>query len=520
MNIAKLIFAAARQYPLAPALTDIGGTKSYAEFGARAGSLAASMLTQRIAPGERVVLYMENNSAFFECLVACWIVGACPVPVNAKLHVRELAYIVSDCRAALLFTDATLHNDVAAELVQEAAEVRILSVDSPEYARMAGSQGLQPMDLSAASDAWQFYTSGTTGRPKGAVLTHGNLLAMCLAYYADIDAVDNRDHHLILAAASHASGLYALPHLLKGGHQIIFRKFDTGEVLDAIGRFPNSSMFMAPTMLNRLVRDPQCANADLRNLKTIYYGGAPMYVSDLETALGLLGPKLCQIYGQGETPNTITSLSKRGHMPGGHIASPDVLGSCGVARFGQEVKVVDPDGIELPVGECGEIVARGPTVMAGYWNNPEATGKALRDGWLFTGDIGRFDEAGIRIAREKGYVAYVGDGNFRWPSAHRDDIARIYRLAIEKGEAGCIYHAVSEEAFRLRDLAQIIAEKLSLPLRSISPEEAGAYFGVVAMFATMDNPVSSAMTRAALGWTPTSPTLFDDLRNGDYFDLK
>ncbi len=124
----------------------------------------------------------------------------------------------------------------------------------------------------------------------------------------------------------------------------------------------------------------------------------------------------------------------------------------------------------------------------------------------------------IRIAREKGYVAYVGEGNYRWPSAHRDDIARVYRLAIEKGQAGCIYHPVAEEGFCVRDLARIIAERLNLPLRSIPPEEANAYFGFVAMFATMDNPVSSAITRAALGWAPTCPTMFEDLRDGDYFD--
>lgn len=415
MNIAKLIVATARQRPQAPALTDLCGTKTYAEFGSRAGSVASSLAAEGVVPGQRVVLYMENNSAFFECLVACWIIGACAVPVNAKLHVRELAFIVADCEARILFTDSTLHDGVAQELANHPGGVRILSIDGSEYRRMACSFAIGPLELNSASHAWQFYTSGTTGRPKGAVLTHGNLLAMSLAYYADIDAVDDRDHHLILAAASHASGLYALPHLFKGGHQVIFTKFDTKEVLDAIGRYPNSSMFMAPTMLNRLVRDSDTPSADLTNLKTIYYGGAPMYVSDLQAALGLLGPKLCQIYGQGETPNTITALSKRAHMPGGDIAPAEVLGSCGVARLGNEVKVVDANGDELPTGECGEIATRGPTVMEGYWNNLEATEKSLRDGWLFTGDIGRFDEAGNLTLIDRSKDVIISGGSNIYP---------------------------------------------------------------------------------------------------------
>ena len=124
----------------------------------------------------------------------------------------------------------------------------------------------------------------------------------------------------------------------------------------------------------------------------------------------------------------------------------------------------------------------------------------------------------IQIAREKGYVAYVGDGENRWPAAHVDDCGAIYRLAIERGQAGGIYHAVAEEAIRMRDLVTVIAERLGLPARSITPAEADAYFGPFAMFAQMDCPVSSARTRAELGWTPTGPTTFEDLRDGDYFE--
>lgn len=126
----------------------------------------------------------------------------------------------------------------------------------------------------------------------------------------------------------------------------------------------------------------------------------------------------------------------------------------------------------------------------------------------------------IQNARQKGYAAYIGDGANRWPAAHVDDAARVYRLAIERGRAGRIYHAAAEEGYRLRDLMQLIAERLNLPLRSISPAEAADYYGPVTMFAQMDNPVSSAATRAELGWEPTGPTTFEDLRNGDYFETQ
>ncbi len=129
-----------------------------------------------------------------------------------------------------------------------------------------------------------------------------------------------------------------------------------------------------------------------------------------------------------------------------------------------------------------------------------------------------FVPALINIARQKGYAAYIGEGNNRWPAAHRDDAARVYRLAIEKGHAGRNYHAVAEEGYRLRDLTAIIAQRLDVPLRSVAPEEADAYYGFVGMFAKMDNPVSSAITRYELGWTPTGPTTFEDLASGDYFD--
>jgi acyl-CoA synthetase (AMP-forming)/AMP-acid ligase II len=231
------------------------------------------------------------------------------------------------------------------------------------------------------------------------VLTHRNLVFMSHCYYADIDALDERDTCLHAGPLSHGAGLYALPHLLRGGHQVVLPHFDVDAIIEALRRHSRVSLFAAPTMLTRLVHAPAVATADLANLRTIFYGGGPMYVADLERALGLFGPRLYQLYGQGESPMTITGLEQRMHAEATHPRWRERLGSCGVARTGVLVKVVDDDDRELPAGEVGEVVTKSDCVMEGYWGNPEATAEALRDGWLHTGDLGSFGEDGFLTLR-------------------------------------------------------------------------------------------------------------------------
>src|SRR5260370_1252348 len=274
--------------------------------------------------------------------------------------------------------------------------------------------------------AWLFYTSGTTGRPKGAVLSHRNLLFMSHCYYADIDPVDERDTHVLAAPVSHGAGLYALPFVLKGAHQLVLPHFDVADILDVIGRHPRVSMFAAPTMLTRLAHAPEVASADLANLKTIYYGGGPMYVADLEKALGLFGLRLYQLYGQGESPMTISGLSKRLHADTGDPRRRERLGSCGVPRSGVLVRVVDDNDDEVSPGEVGEVVTSSDCVMEGYWENPAANAETLRGGWLHTGDLGSMDEDGFLTLRDRSkdmiisarsniYPREIEEGLFRHP---------------------------------------------------------------------------------------------------------
>ena len=169
------------------------------------------------------------------------------------------------------------------------------------------------------------------------------------------------------------------------------------------------SFFAAPTMVKRLADDRAIAGADLTHLKTIIYGGAPMYLADLEDALAVFGPRLAQIYGQGESPMTITGLSKADHADRDHPRWRDHLQSVGVSRTDVEVRVVD-DGCELPAGEIGEVVVRGDVVMAGYWHSPDATAEALRGGWLYTGDIGSFDADGYLTLRDRSKDLIISGG--------------------------------------------------------------------------------------------------------------
>ena len=268
----------------------------------------------------------------------------------------------------------------------------MISTRTAEYDALVTKSEPLPPELGNApgnsnGHAWLFYTSGTTGRPKGAVLTHRNLLFMSQCYYADIDRLDERDTHLLAAPVSHGAGLYALPFLLQGAQQIVLSHFDVPAILDVMQRHQRVSLFAAPTMLTRLAHAPEVPGADLTNLKTIYYGGGPMYVADLERALQLFGPRLYQLFGQGESPMTITGLNQRLHADSAHPRWRERLGSCGVARTGLLVKVVDENDRAVPPGEIGEVVTRSDCAMEGYWENPDANAETLRGGWLHTGDL-------------------------------------------------------------------------------------------------------------------------------------
>jgi long-chain acyl-CoA synthetase len=419
MNIATLLQASARCLPQAPALSC--GDRlvwRYAGLMERVARLAGGLRSlPGVVAGDRIALAMKNCPEYIELMWAAWHAGLCIVPMNAKLHPKEFAFILENCGVRCCFTTPELSESLAQELAASGSTTLVIEAGSAEYVALCGAEPLAAQGADPEAPAWLFYTSGTTGRPKGATLSHRALLAMVLRYYADVDAVHSSDCMIHTAPLSHATGLYSLPHIAKGSHQVIpaSQGFDPSEFFGLLEQYRNVTLFCAPTMVTRLMHDPGVRNARLDSIKTLFYGGAPMYLENLRSALSVFGSRLWQGYGQGEMPNTITCLSKSMHVDDGHSSYSARLASVGIARTGVEVRVVDEVGHELAPGEAGEIIARSDVMMSGYWNNPEATRTSIRDGWLWTGDIGSFDADGFLTLKDRSKDVIISGGSNIYP---------------------------------------------------------------------------------------------------------
>ena len=398
MNLVHLLLRSARWLPDQPAIA-VGKRPllTYGELASRVCRLSAGLKRKLdLKPGDRVALAMKNCPEYHQVLFACWHAGLTAVPMNAKLHPKEFAYILENSGARACFVTPDL-----AAAVPSGIEVREMEKLMLEPAA--------PAEVAFDDPAWLFYTSGTTGVPKGAVLTHRNLMFQTHAYFADIDPLGAGDAILHPAPLSHGSGCYALPHFAAAAVNVIPESggFEAEEIFDLLDHWPGSSFFAAPTMVVRLLAS-RVARAP-RNLKTIVYGGAPMYVADSLRAIELFGPRLYGLYGQGEAPMTITGLPQSEHEKRTHLET------AGIARTGVEVKVFDEKDEELPVGEIGEIVTRSDCVMAGYWKNPEATAKAKRGGWLHTGDVGSMDARGFLTLKDRSKDMIISGGSNIYP---------------------------------------------------------------------------------------------------------
>ncbi|WP_321344385.1 AMP-binding protein [Breoghania sp.] len=416
MNPAEWLLRAARKAPDAPALLrGVEVVASYGEFAERAGRIAQALREYwGVWPGDRVALFMANSPIYLELLYGLWFAGAVAVPINFKLHAREAAHIVGDAQARVVFVDEA-RSGVAPLLAGDGPSVVSLDALAAELPRHAPLQSPHPMreeDL-----AWLFYTSGTTGNPKGVMLTIANLHAMAFAYFVDVDEVRGEDAALYAAPMSHGAGLYNFMHVLRGARHVVpvSGGFDPSEIADLAPRIGNVSMFAAPTMVRRLCDYAARSGYDGEGIRTIVYGGGPMYVADIERAVSQFGPRFVQIYGQGESPMTITALSREAIAARSHPRWRERLGSVGLAHSCVEVRVADENGQPVRAGETGEILVRGASVMAGYWRNPDATAETLRDGWLWTGDLGALDEDGYLTLKDRSKDVIISGGTNIYP---------------------------------------------------------------------------------------------------------
>jgi long-chain acyl-CoA synthetase len=428
VNIGCLVRDAARNYPAAHAVSGAGHIMDYRELWTAACNLAKGLRAAGVGPGDRVALMMTNCPEFLVSLVGCLAGGFVAVPVNCQLHASELEYILRHSGAAAVIFTADHGAKVATATATATADLQCRLVTAGDGLqglvrageRQHGWSGLAD-DLTGQEPGWLFYTSGTTGRPKGATLTHANLLAMVRAFEADIAELGPQDRLLHLAPLSHGSGLYALPALVSGAANII------GET----GHFDG----LSPVMLTRLARGK--GDARLPGLRLIVYGGAPIRYPDVSLAVRELGAILVQIYGQGEAPMTITSLSAAEHQqlvpdasapdapapdaPAPDASAPDAPAPDASAPHSPAPHPLVPagrprTGVDVGLTETGEVRVRGDVVMSGYWEDPAATATALRDGWLHTGDVGRMDGDGMLTLVDRANDMIISGGLNVYPS--------------------------------------------------------------------------------------------------------
>jgi len=419
VNLAQLLVRAARVHPERPAVL-LGKRPqwTYGELAARTAHLAGHLRDSlKLQPGDRVAICMTNHVAYLEVLYAAWWAGLAVVPINAKLHPREVEFILGDAGAAVLFVSDDLAAELQPLLGSLAALRQVFTPGEPAYEAALAAPAVPPAQRAPDDLAWLFYTSGTTGRPKGVMQTHRNLYAMTSCYFIDVDDVQAEDAIVYAAPMSHGAGLYNFAFVARAARHIVPASggFDPAELValsQSVGRL---CLFAAPTMVKRLVEHISASGAPADGFKTLVYGGGPMYGEDIRAALAAMGPRFVQIYGQGESPMTITALARETLDDRDHPRWAERIASVGVAQTLVEVRVVGTDGQTLPTGETGEVLVRGETVMAGYWRNPEATAQALRDGWLWTGDLGALDDDGFLTLKDRSKDVVISGGSNIYP---------------------------------------------------------------------------------------------------------
>jgi len=418
-TVAELLRWRARQHPARPALLHAGRETSYAALDRGASRVANALVAAGVRPGDRVCVADKGHDAFFELLFGIAKAGAVFTPVNWRLAPPELAYVIRDAGAPVLVVGHEFAEAVASVEGQLGKVRTILRFGSgperwPAYEswRDAAADTDPRRDGAEDDTAWQLYTSGTTGHPKGAEITHRNLFTTMEAGLQGFGGLAAGGVGLICMPLYHIGGAgYALCLFHAGMTLVVQRQFEPGETLRLLSQERVNHAFLVPAMLNFLLQHPDCARSDFSQLRTILYGASPIPEELLRQAIARFGCDFVQAYGLTETTGAVVLLSSEEHRAGG-----DRLRSCGKPTFGTELRVVDGEGRECATREVGEIVVRGPAVMKGYWNLPDATRGAIRDGWFHTGDAGYFDEQGFLYIHDRVKDMIVSGGENIYPA--------------------------------------------------------------------------------------------------------
>lgn len=407
MDVRYLVQRAARHYPRGLAITCGPVRFTAAQVYERACRLANALRGGGCRPGDRVAVYLPNCAQYMEVEFGLALAGLVRVSLNVRLPERDLLYTLRDADGRALIY-AGQYGKTAASLLEQCSGLSpVLCLSDAQ-----GGPGPRQLDyeaaLAQASSApptvpvgpdslyCLFYTSGTTGRPKGVMLTHRAQASVAFSLLLEFGPLRPGEKILLLQPLSHGSGFFMLPYFVSGAHCVVMEKFEPAATLDTAEGMAVETIKLVPTMLIQLLQ-AGARSGQLPLLRRIIYGASPMPVERLKEALSLFGPVLAQLYGQAEAPMCITVLPEEDHRMDGDTR---VLASAGRAWRNVEVRVVDPEARDVAPGETGEVIVRGSHLMSGYWQKPEQTAEVLRDGYVYTRDMATVDE--------RGYVYLLG----------------------------------------------------------------------------------------------------------------
>ena len=410
MNIASLIEQSGKENADKICVVDGDCRLTFREMEERADRLARALVEMGVEPGDRVGIFLTNCFQYIEMFYAITKIGAVFVSLNFRLREKETTYILNNAGAKVLILGER-YVDLMQSIRRELSSVTSYMVigQAPpgmeSYEDVVTAQSPDPFPVASVPDDATFtiiYTSGTTGLPKGAMLTHGNLLT---TFEEAAAAADPEDESAMVTGTTlvnvpmyHIAGVLAPLGAIRGVTVVILSRFDPGMFFEAIEREKVVSTYLVPTMLRAILDHPDFSKRDLSSLQNITYGAAPMPITLLRRALKDLPVNYTNTFGQTEGFGTITSLTPEDHQLEGDEEEIQKkikrLSGVGTPLAGYEIRIVDEQDRDVPLGVVGELIARGKRVMKGYWNNPEATREALLDGWLHTGDLVSMDEDG------------------------------------------------------------------------------------------------------------------------------
>lgn len=437
MNLGHLLTHTARLHPQQPGLILGDRQWTWHEIDRRVDAMVSALRASGVCQGDRILVQSRNNLQMFE---NCWVafrLGCVWVPVNFRLTPPEVAYLGAASGAKVMMAERMFADHVAAVQAAAPALSQVVWIGDPVVGEIAGENAGKnagapsyedlveqhlgdspPAAVVAPADPlWFFYTSGTTGRPKAGVLTHGQMAFVVTNHLADlIPGTTAQDRSIAVAPLSHGAGIHALLNVSRGAATVLLpgEKLDPALVWQLVEQHRVSNLFTVPTILKMLVEHEAVDRFDHRSLRYVIYAGAPMYRADQKLALRKLGRVLVQYFGLGEVTGCITVLPP--YMHSEDDADPNAnIGSCGHPRTGMEVAILGGQLRPLKPGEVGEICCRGPAVFGGYHANAEATEKALRGGWFHTGDLGRMDDRGLLYITGRESDMYISGGSNVYP---------------------------------------------------------------------------------------------------------